>query len=483
MIIGRKAEIQRFDKVFLSKEAEFVVIYGRRRVGKTFLVRQFFQEKNCIFFQSNGLQKGTRKKQLLHFAESLSEAFTKGIAIKPPVSWDEAFRTLSQFIEAKQSTRNRSKEKIVIFLDELPWMATKRSGLLEALDYYWNRHWSSNPNIIVVVCGSSASWLIKNIIYNKGGLHNRCTCEVKLDPFNLSETKAYLKSRGINLKKNHVLDLYMVLGGIPYYLKYVEVGLTAAENIQHILFDKKAPLKDEFKKLFSSLFSEAEVYIELVKLIAKKKQGLSRSELEATSTLSSGGGRLTERLTHLIQTNFIESYVPWNRERGEFYKLIDEFSLFYIYWLLPITKKGYSPDYWLKQIGKPVYHVWAGYAFEAVCHKHIVQVLAALNIKTAENISAWRLTSHEKDEDGAQVDLLIDRSDDAINLCEIKHTVEPFVIDKFYAQKLKNKIDVFVKTTKTTKQIFLTMISANGVKRTIYLEDMVTGVVTLEDLF
>jgi len=481
MIIGRKAEIQRLNKVFSSKEAELVVLYGRRRIGKTFLIRQFFAEKKCIFFQSNGLQKGSLKKQLLHFSESLSEIFTKGVAIKPPSSWGEAFSTLSQFIE--QSTEKKTKQKFVIFLDELPWMATKRSGLLEALDYYWNRYWSTSSNIVVIVCGSSASWLIKNIIYNKGGLHNRCTCEIKLDPFNLSETNAYLKSRGINLKKNYVLDIYMALGGIPYYLKYVEPGLTAAENIQHIHFDKKAPLKDEFRKIFTSLFTEAEIYIQLIKLIAKEKHGISRAELESSSQLSRGGGRLTECLDQLIQTNFIESYVPWNKERGEFYKIIDEFSLFYIYWLSSITTKSHSPDYWLKQVNKPIYHVWAGYAFEAVCHKHIAQVLVALNIKTAENISAWKLTTRSKGEEGAQIDLLIDRSDDAINVCEIKYTDSPFVTDKSYAEKLKKKIDIFKKTTKTNKQIFLTMISAHGLKATIYSEDMVSGLVTLEDLF
>ena len=478
MIIGRGAEIKRLNKVFSSKEAELVVLYGRRRIGKTFLIREFFKKKECIFFQTNGLQKGSMKKQLVHFSESLSEIFTKGVAIKPPNSWEEAFKILSQFVENK-----KSKQKVVIFFDELPWMVTKRSGLLEALDYYWNRYWSMNSNIIVVVCGSSASWLIKNIIYNKGGLHNRCTCEIKLDPFNLFETNAYLKSRGVKLQKTHILDLFIALGGIPYYLKYIEPGLTAAENIQRIIFDKKSPLKDEFKKLFDSLFSQADAYVELMKLIAKKKQGVSRSELESSSIFSHGGGRLTERLGQLVQTSFIESYIPWNKERGEFYKIIDEFSLFYIYWVSQSAAKCYSPDYWLKQVDKPIYHVWSGYAFEATCHKHITQILSALNIKTAENISGWRVTNRQKSEDGAQIDLLINRSDDAINLCEIKYTDKPFIIDKSYAEKLKKKIDIFKKITKTDKQIFLTMISAAGLKQTMYSTDMVNSLVRLEDLF
>lgn len=362
-------------------------------------------------------------------------------------------------------------------------MATKRSGLLEALDFYWNRYWSMNSKIILIVCGSSASWLIKNIIYNEGGLHNRCTCEIKLDPFNLFETNAFLKSRGIKLKYTHVLDLYMALGGIPYYLKYVEKGLTASENIQKILFDEKAPLKDEFEKLFRSLFRESEVYIELVRLISSKKKGMSRSEIESVSNLSPGGGRLTERLDRLIKCGFIDSYLPWNKERGEHYKLIDEFSLFYIYWILNAANKNFTQNHWLRQTLKPINHVWAGYAFEAVCYKHIEQIIKALHIKTAESTSTWRLMTHRKEEDGTQIDMLIERSDDAINLCEIKYTDQPFAIDKSYATNLEKKIAIFKKATGTQKQIFLSFISANGIKATVYSEDMVTGIVTLNDLF
>jgi AAA+ ATPase superfamily predicted ATPase len=477
MIVGRNNEIERLERVYKSREAEFVVLYGRRRVGKTYLIRELFIQKNCQFLRASGLQNGTLKKQLAHFAESLSETFTHGIPIKPPSSWEEAFKTLTQLIVNVNATC-----KTVIFLDELPWMATRRSGLLAALDYYWNQHWSANAKIILIVCGSSASWLIKNIIYNKGGLHNRCTCEIKLDPFNLVEAHAFLKYKGIKLNKEHVLELYMALGGIPYYLKYVEAGKTAVENIQHILFDKQAPLKDEFKKLFQSLFSDADAYIELIKLIATKKEGVNRAELEVTAKLSSGGGRLSERLKQLSRANFIELYMPWNKERGEYYKVIDEFSLFYLYWLLPGRNKSRLPDYWLKQAQKPVYHVWAGYAFEAVCYKHIEAIIKALGIKTAESVSAWRAIGDKEKGDGAQIDLLIDRTDNAITLCEIKYTNQPFIIDKKYAEKLRKKVEVFKKVTRTNKQIFLAMVTARGLKETMYAEEMIEGVVTLDDL-
>lgn len=478
MLIGRTAEIRRLEKIYQSKEAEFVVLYGRRRVGKTFLIRQFFEQKKGLFFQVTGLQKGSMQKQLEHFSETLSAKFTHGIPIKTPPTWEEAFKLLTQFIDTANP-----KNKTTLFLDELPWLATRRSGLLEALDYYWNHHWSTHPNIILVVCGSSASWLIKNIIYNKGGLHNRCTCELKLEPFNLSETYSYLSSKGITLNKRHVLELYMALGGIPYYLNYVSKGLSASANIQKILFDKNAPLKDEFKKLFDSLFVDAEAYVELIQLIAQRKEGVSRATLESQSKYSNGGGRLTARLKQLEQTNFIEAYLPWEKQKGEYYKVMDAFCLFYLYWLTGTQGKRITDNYWLRQIQKPIYQVWAGYAFETICYKNIDKIIHSLDIPSAEKISPWRYSTKEKKENGAQIDLLIDRDDDAITICEIKYTEKPFIITKQYAEILNKKITIFKEKTKTTKQIFLVLISANGAKQNQYYNALIHGLVTLEDLF
>lgn len=481
MIVGRAKEIQRLENVYTSKDAELVVLYGRRRVGKTYLIREFFQKKKNIFFQVTGLQKGSLKKQLTHFSESLSETFMHGIMARPPKSWEEAFKSLTQLIDASIKT---TEDKIILFFDELPWLATPRSGLLEALDYYWNHFWVRNPKIILIICGSSASWLIKNIIYNQGGLHNRCTAEICLLPFNLAETSAFLNSRHINLTKTHILDLYMALGGIPYYLTYVKKGLTASENIQQILCDESAPLKNEFTKLFYSLFLDAEAYIELMKLIASKKEGISRRELDKLTTLSQGGGRLTERLKQLEQTHFIEAYVPWEKEKGKYYKVIDEFCLFYLYWLKNIQSKRLVDNFWNNQIQKPLYHVWAGYAFEAVCYKHIRQIITALNIPSAESISAWRSRPNPKEETvGTQIDLLIERSDDAIMLCEIKYTDKPFLLQKSYVETLKAKIETFRKITKTTKQLFLVLISANGLKKNAYSSEIIDASANLDDLF
>ncbi len=486
-MIGRASEIKRLEKIYCSKEAEFLVIYGRRRIGKTFLIRQFFESKKSPFFQVTGSQMGTLKKQLTHFADSLSTTFMRGVMIQTLKTWEDAFKVLTQFMDA-----HNTQEKITLFLDELPWLATPRSGLLEALDYYWNHHWVRNPKIILVVCGSSASWLIKNIIYNPGGLHNRCTAEIKLLPFTLAETEKFFQSRGISLKRAQILDLYMALGGVPYYLTYVEKGLTATENIQKILCDSNAPLHDEFTKLFRSLFKNAEAYKDLVRLIAGHREGVLRSDLEKKEKHVQGGGRLTAQLKQLEQTNFIASYVPWGKERGECYKVIDEFCLFWLHWLEHSKAKERLGDFWVKQTQKPSYHAWAGYAFEAICHKHIAQIVSALQIQSAESVSTWRLTGKKPillplevgvERSGAQIDLLIDRTDDAITLCEIRYTSSPFVMTQACAAILKKKIEVFQAVTETKKHIFMALISANGAQENQAFHDVISRSIGVNALF
>ncbi len=337
--------------------------------------------------------------------------------------------------------------------------------------------------VILVVCGSSASWLIRNIIYDKGGLHNRLTSQIKLEPFTLAETNTYMKNRKIQLNERGILSIYMTLGGIPYYLKYVEPKLTVEDNIQKICFGKKAPLFDEFDKLFQSLFKHAESYIEIVKLISRRREGLSRSELDSMAKLSSTGGSLSKRLQELSDTGFIEAYTPWEKTKGEYYKLIDEFCLFHLYWIEPSRSIKITTDYWINITQKSAYYAWSGYAFEAVCYKHIEQIIQALHIKTAISVSSWRFVPRKAEGHGAQIDLLIDRTDNAITLCEIKYTQDPFYVDKDYAQKIKQKIAIFEQHTGVAKQIFFVMISAFGIKKSIYSEELISGVVTLKDLY
>ena len=476
MIVGREKEQIMLQKMLGSDQAEFAVVYGRRRIGKTFLIREFFSKRqDCVYFQATGIQKGKMSVQLKKFTEALSSIFFNSAPLATPDGWDNAFDLLHKQII-------NSNKKVVVFIDELPWMASKKSGLLETIDYYWNHHWSSLNNVVLIICGSSASWMIKKIIQNKGGLHNRTTCQIQLLPFTLIETKAFFESRGIQLQNQHILKIYMALGGVPHYLNYVEKGRSADENIQSILFDQGAPLKDEYTKLFESLFNDAQIYMQLIKIIGEQRSGIIRSDIKKRLP-NDMGGRLSERLNDLRTAGFIEEFIPFARSRGEYYKLSDEFCLFYLYWLQGTEKKKLSQDYWVKLSQTPQYHAWAGYSFEGICYKHSQKIVETLQIKTATIIDSWRFIARKRKEMGAQIDLLIDRSDDAITLCEIKFTKTPFALDKAEAENLQKKINIFREHTRITKQIFIVFISASGLRETAYSKEMISGVVTLDDFF
>jgi len=474
MIIGRKREQELLERAFNAKKNRFITVYGRRRVGKTYLIDEFFRNKDCIFFHVSGLQNGSRKEQLKNFMEEVSKIFFEGALIKTPDNWKEAFKLLSSQIK-------KTDKKVVLFFDELQWMNTQKSGLVDTIDYFWNKEWFRLRHIIFIACGSSVSWILKNIIYNTGGLHNRTNVEIKLLPFNLAETKEFLRSINVKLNDNHILSLYMALGGIPYYLENVSPGLTAQQNIQRLFFDTNALLKDEYYKLFESLFKGADVYKRLIEKIATKREGISLAKLSDDEMTS--GGQLSERLQKLCDAGFIEKYIPWKKERGAYYKVIDEFCLFYSYWIKDSDIPKFLPDYWIIESQTPKYHAWSGYAFEAVCSKHTLEIVRGLGITSASALTSWRYHPQNNKSRGTQIDLIILRGDDAITLCEINYTDKPFAIDKSYAAILNNKINVFRKQTQTTKHLFHSMISASGIKPTMYSEEMVSGVVTLEDLF
>jgi len=476
MIVNREKEQGIISRLYKSKSSEFLAVYGRRRVGKTYLIREEFSNKPAKFFYVVGKFNRGFEAQLTLFTEALSETFFDGAPIATPSTWHDAFKLLHQQIL-------KTKSKVVVFLDELPWMATPKAGLLETIDYYWNRNWQQLNNVILVVCGSSASWIIKKIINDKGGLHGRVTCKLKIKPFNLKETKTYLKYRKVKMNDRQIADLYMALGGIPYYLNYVSAGITSEQNIQQLLFDSEAPLRSEFEQLFRSLYKDADPFIELIKLVAKKRQGLLRSEIKDKSKLSSGGGLLSERLQDLCAAGFIEQNVSWGKTKGEYYQVVDEFCLFYLHWLDMHKTKKFLNTYWQSQSMMPAYRSWSGYAYEALCKKHLEQIVNKLGIRLGGVVSGWRYISRKSTDDGAQIDLLVERNDNAITVCEIKYNTHPFKIDKHYANELLKKIEIFRKHSKTHKEVYLSMITANGLKETMYSEELISGVVALKDLF
>jgi AAA+ ATPase superfamily predicted ATPase len=484
LVLARSAEVEILNDFFNSKKPEFLALYGRRRVGKTYLIRNYFKSKSCIFFNSTGVYKESLKTQLKEFTKVISQVFYQGTEIKEKGSWLETFELLTEVIN-KQVPKDK---KVVLFFDEFPWMASPKSNLLQALDYYWNRYWSEDSRIKLIVCGSVASWIIRNIVNNKTGLHNRITRTIRLDPMDLKDSRLMLKNMGVFLNENHVLQIYMMTGGIPYYLSQVTSGLSSSQVIEKLAFTKNSMMLEEFNKLYSSLFENAELYIDIVRAIASSRSGLQQDDI-FKKIGESRGGHIARKLEELEDAGFIISFKPFkHKKRGVFYKVIDEYTLFYFQWIEPIKetviKKALRKGYWDKIMQSPSWHSWAGYSFESICFKHLGQIANALSLSPTAVPSAWQYRPTKgTNEDGAQIDLLFDRDDDAITICEIKFTNAPFGIDKGYAKALQKKIEIFKKKTKTEKQIFLAMISVNGIKDTVYSEDMVDGVVTLGDLF
>lgn len=454
-IIGRKNEISILHEKLASNKAEFVAIYGRRRVGKTYLVRNVFDNK--FTFKLTGLANATLQEQLANYNLEMQNQYPM-YGNRTANSWIEAFQHIRQVIE-----KSKQKKKI-IFIDELPWFDTLHSKFIQALEHFWNSWASGRKDILLIVSGSAASWMINKLINNKGGLHNRVTQKIKLEPFNLMECQELLKHKKIVLEHYHLVQLYMTLGGIPFYWDAIKKGSSVAQNINRLCFEPQGLLKTEFDNLFRSLFDKAERHEIIIAALAKKGKGLTREEISKESKIPTGG-TLTQLLDELEESGFIRRYIPFgNRAKNSLFQLSDFFSLFHIKWMK--GQKKYSKDHWTKMVEDPKYKTWSGYAFEQVCLTHTEQIKKALGISgIGTEESAWRSTQSK---DGAQIDLVIDRKDGAINLCEMKFSIGPFTIDKKYDTELRNKITAFKTETRTKKAVFLTMLTTYGLKPNTY---------------
>ena len=475
-IIGRHKEQKQLDEILNSNAAEFIALYGRRRVGKTYLVRTFLRQKKCLYFQLSGEKKAKVAQQLKNFSLSMAETFyNKNLILQTPASWHDAFQQLTQVIQEKAK-----KNTIVLFFDELPWLASQKSNFLSALDYYWNRYWVEMQNLKLIVCGSAASWMIKHIVRSKGGLHNRLTGRMRLEPFNLKETQQFLQEKYPNLNNAQLLQIFSVMGGIPYYLKLLDARLSITQNMDKLFFSKDGELLSEFDELFSSLFSSANAYEEIVTILAKHPHGLARKTLLEKLKLSSDGGNFNKKIVALIEAGFIREFGNYGQsERMPIYKLIDEYSSFYLQWVLPkkktIERMKELPEYWQTIAKSGEYYAWRGNAFEMICCQHLLAICQAAAIKQVNFMGSWSAP-------GAQIDLVLDRDDDTTTLCEIKCTDKPFVITKKYAEELRNKLNVFRETTKTNKHLILVLLSAHGIEVNDYSKVLVNWSVDLDDM-
>lgn len=446
--IGRNREKAIFKRLYEEEKSHFVAVYGRRRIGKTFIIKNYFK---TFTFQHTGIANVGMTEQLEAFSNSLHNYSSK----KTPQanSWLEAFENLKKIVQASK------KEKKVIFIDELPWLDTPRSNFLSALEHFWNGWAAHRKDILLIVCGSATSWIVKKIFNNKGGLHNRVTHKINLKPFNLAETEEFLQSKNIEFNRYQLVKAYMVFGGVPYYLEGIEKGKSIDQCIDDLLFDENGLLYQEYKNLYQALFSNPDNYISVVKALATKNKGLTRDEIVKIAKFKTGG-TLSAILNDLELSDFIRVYQPFGKKkRNSLYQLTDAYSLFYHNFL---EKNKIQKGYWLHNIDNPKVRAWSGYAFEMVCLQHISQIKKALGISGVyTEISSWKSNSEEKN---VQIDLVIDRRDQVINIFEIKYSQENYLITAKYSDELRQKIGVFKRETKTKKAVFLSMFTTYGLK-------------------
>ncbi len=480
-IFGRTNEIKILERLFQSKKAEFLAIYGRRRVGKTYLIHEYFKDKG-VYFCVTGSANSNKKTQLNKFSRELVHMFPDLAKFDDFKDWDEALYALKEAIVKVDVTK-----KVIIFFDELPWLASNRSGFLQALEYIWNQYLSHLNNVILIVCGSAANWIIKKIINNKGGLYGRLSEVIKLNAFSLGEAEKYLQSQNVKLSRKQIVELYMSIGGIAKYLTYVQQGESTAQIINRLCFMPQGQLVNEFNNLYQSLFENSQSHMQIVRELAKKKSGVYQKDLVDALKVSSGG-QLTGILDELEVSGFITTCPEFGKKtKDKKIWLVDEYSYFYLSWMDSIKSSivlGNDRDHWLKMSSDPRWKTWAGYAFESICFKHIIQIKRKLGIAAVlTSESQWSYKPKNKSEKGTQIDLIIDRKDDCINLCEIKFYHSEFTIDSNYANELQRKIDVFREKTKTNKTIFLTLITPYGLKQNRYSAELVQQELTLEDFF
>lgn len=476
-IIGRKQEIAELNRAYESGRAEFVAVYGRRRVGKTFLINEVFH--NHMTFHHTGLSPYDRKRkvslrdQLQNFHFSLIRYGMEGE--EPPRSWMEAFFRLEQFLERQD---NGSRQ--VVFIDELPWMDSPRSGFLTALEAFWNGWGCSRHNLCFVVCGSATSWMLDNVINNKGGLYDRLTHEIHLYPFSLHECEEFFLSRGIKMSRYNIAQAYMILGGIPYYLDYFNPSLSLAQNIDMLFFSRKAKLGDEFDRLFHSVFDHADACMSIVRVLGKRHSGFSRDEI-ANQTGITPNGNFTKMLKALTGSGFVSTYIPFGNPGRELlrYKLADSFCWFWLHF--KEHKHIEETDYWMHHLKEAEIASWRGIAFEEVCLGHIEQIKRALQIAGVASRESSYIIRGDDGVEGMQIDLIIDRADDVVNVCEMKFCKSDYVVTKSYSDKMTRRIETLEKMM-PSKTFQPTLITAAPVHRNEHSDIFITQL-TIDDLF
>lgn len=473
MIIGRKSEQKELLEAARAEYSKFVAVYGRRRVGKTFLIRETF---NYSFtFHHTGLARGKMKDQLLSFKESLNRA--SGKRYNQFKNWYEAFFALEEWLSALPDGKK------IVFFDELPWMDTPRSNFISGLEHFWNSWASARKDILLIACGSATSWIVNKLINNHGGLHNRLTNRILLQPFTLSECKQYCEANRLGLSRYQMVENYMIMGGIPFYWSLLRREISMAQNIDALFFSTEVEgLTHEYEQLYASLFNNPEPYMRIVSALAKKSKGLSRDEISKLTKIRTGG-ELSRLLNELEWCGFIRKYNCIGKQsKDALYQLIDNFTLFYFQYIQ--GNKNNDNNFWTNNIGSHLHSAWSGLAFERVCLQHISQIKNALGISgVLSNVYSWRTdTDDDKGIDKTQIDLLIDRNDGVINLCEMKFSAQEYAITEDEEMKLRRRRGNFIEATQTKKAVHITLVTPYGLRKNSH-SAIAQNIINLQSLF
>lgn len=470
MLIGRHEEQKKLKDAYASEYSEFVAVYGRRRVGKTFLIRETFDYK--FTFTHSGVANMNTRGQLSEFHASLKRQGASKKAI--PANWSKAFAQLAEFLE--QSTDKRK----TIFIDEMPWMDASRSGFVSALEHFWNGWASARKDIMLIVCGSASSWIINKILKNHGGLHNRVSTKIHLKPFTLHECELYAAHRRIRANRLQIVEAYMAMGGIPYYWSKLDRSKSIAQNIDSLFFSPDGEFRHEFDDLYASLFNKPEKYLRIIDTLGKKKIGLTRESIVKYSRLEDNG-QLSRMLEDLVYCGFIRKYCNIGKKvKNSIYQLVDNYTLFYYRFIKDFNDS--DENTWMKLTGKPEYNTWCGLAFERLCLLHVRQIKAALGISgITANVHSWYIPS-TPERKGAQIDLLIDRADNVVDICEMKYAKTKYTITRPYYDNLSNKMARFIESESSKKAVRMVMVTSNGLAVNKY-SGIVDHELTVDTLF
>lgn len=470
-IIGREKEMRKLQALANSPRAEFLALYGRRRVGKTFLVNQVFDGQ--FAFKMTGVIEGSLKDQFTAFADAM-DIFGYEMP-KQPTDWMSAFIMLKKALKKACSPDKRC----VVFIDELPALDTDNSNVASALGYFWNEWASLQDNMVLIICGSATSWMITHVIDSKGGLHDRLTYEMPIHPFSLKEVEEYLEVHQFVWNRQMTLQLYMVFGGIPYYLSLLDKGESMVQNVDRLFFSHDTIMRREFRRLFNTLYKSPNKYIDIIKALGKSGRGMTREQL-ASELKCANNGHLGNKLDDLVHCDLIRKNIVREKalkRKDAIYQLCDFFCAFFLTF---IDRAEVETGYWKNHVNTPEINSWMGIAYERICMAHIQQIKHALRIDGISSLCySWR---SKETIPASQIDIVIERADKIVNICEVKYSQDEYEMNKEEYEKINRRKNSFVKETGLRHIPWLTLITTEGMAKGKYSE-MFQSQVTLDDLF